>query len=333
VSWLQAIPTELLSLVPLALAAGIDLYLTLFLLGLASHVGWWEVLPGALGDLASPSILTIVGGAYLLEGLAERWRTAALVWNAFHAIIRPLSGALLCLLLLDGRPAESVVAGAAVAAALASGAHAVRTGGGVLFWFDGASHPNLLLVALLEDVLVLGTVVLTLDHPEWAFALGCLALLAGGRVAGSQIRAFAFAVRLIWSRAWTTIGQPRWDDPEAFPGWVREALAADVTPASGRPRGAVAGAHRLPGAQLFVTGWVVVRGGARLFLYRRWRRARKVHLDRLTVLGVSQSAFFRRVPLKGVAPCNLYFGLGGPGTESLKAEFQEFSGNRAPQTG
>jgi hypothetical protein len=38
---------------------------------------------------------------------------------------------------------------------------------------------------------------------------------------------------------------------------------------------------------------------------------------------VSQSAFFRRVALSsGGSPANLYVGLDGPGTESLRAEFQ-----------
>jgi hypothetical protein len=321
VSPFQDVPSAFLALVPLALAAGIDLYLTLLLLGLASHVGWWDALPGALGDLASPPILVIVGGAYVLEALAERWAPAAIVWNAFHAIIRPLSGALLTLLLLDGGTAKSVLLGALLAAAIASGAHAVRTGGWVLLWLDAAKEPNRLLVALLEDVLVLGTVVLTLDHPSWAFSGGCLAIVVSGRMAGSQLRAFMFAVRLLWSRSWTTLGKPRWDDPNAFPQWVRSALETSVMAPGGGLRGSFAGARRLPGARPFVTGWVVICGDTPLFLYRALRRVRKVDLARLSVVGVSQSAFFRRVSLRDATPWHLYFGLGGPGTESLRTEF------------
>lgn len=331
----QDVPSAFLALVPLALAAGVDLYLTLLLLGLASHAGWWEVLPGALGDLASPPIIVIVGGAYVLEALAERWAPAAIVWNAFHAIIRPLSGALLALLLLDGRPARSALLGAAVAAALASGAHAVRTGGWVVLWLDAVRHPNRLLVAMLEDVLVLGAVVLTLDHPGWAFGGGCLAIVASGRIAGSQLRAFLFALRLLWSRAWTTLGQARWDDQEAFPSWVRDSLDGDLMAPGGGPRGAFAAARRLPDAPPFVTGWLVVGGDERRYLYRAWRRVRTVDLARLSVVGVSQSAFFRRVSLRGADACHLYIGLGGPGTESLRVAFHDLEapGNRVPDPG
>ena len=111
-SLLDGIPPELLVLPPLALAAGVDLYLTLLSSGPLPGPGWWDTLPGALGDLGAPGVVLIVGSFYLLEFLAEAWPSAALFWNAFHAIIRPLAGALLALLLLDGQSASVVVPGA-----------------------------------------------------------------------------------------------------------------------------------------------------------------------------------------------------------------------------
>ena len=90
---------------PLALAAGVDLYLTLLFIGAAPTMGLWEApLPGALSDLDSPGVLIMVGTFYVLEFAAERFPPAALLWNAFHAIIRPVSGTLLALLILDGQP-------------------------------------------------------------------------------------------------------------------------------------------------------------------------------------------------------------------------------------
>ena len=320
---LQAIPPEFLVLPPLALAAGVDLYLTLLLLGAAPSTGWWGSLPGALGDLHSTGVLVMAGSFYLMELAAEGWPSAALFWNAFHAIIRPLAGALLALLLLDGQPLTVVVPGAAVAGLMASAAHAARTGGGVLFWLDSAKHPNRVLVALLEDVAVLGLVVLLLDQPLWALAAAGVIVSASLRVAGSQVRAFAFAVRLVWARAWQTLGQPRWDDPESFPRWVRDALAGDVMAPGGGLRGCPAGGHRLPGAPRFATGWVVVRGDTPLFVYPRRGGLGSVDLGTLHADEVSESAFFRRVALSsGGGPANLYVGLDGPGIESLRAEFQ-----------
>ena len=321
-SGLASVPPELLALPPLALAAGVDLYLTLLFLGAAPTFGWWTSLPGALGDLDSLGVLAIVGSFYLLEFLAERWPSGALFWNSFHVIIRPLAGALLALLLLDGQPPQILVPGAIVAGALAAGAHATRTGGGVLQWLDSTTHPNRLLLALLEDVGVLATVTLLLDAPAVALAASVVVIGVASPLVGSQVRAFAFAVRLVLGRIWGTLGQPRWDDPEAFPGWVRDALEGDVMAPGGGLRGSPAGGHRLPGAPRFSTGWVVVRGDTPLFVYVRRRKGPgRVDLGALRAVQVSESAFFRRVKLQGTPSANLYFGLDGPGVESLRAEF------------
>lgn len=318
---LPVIAPELLTLVPLAMAAGVDLYLTLLFLGAVPALGWWDTLPGALGDLNSTGVLVMVGAFYLLELLSEFFPSAALFWNAFHAIIRPVAGALLALLLLDGSPLSVVVPGALVAGLLASGAHAARTGGGVLFWLDSRKVPNRLLVALLEDAAVLGVVTLALDGPGLALAATGVVTVAAARLVGSQVRAFAFAVGLVWARVWLTLGQPRWRDPEDFPGWVRDALEGDIMAPGGGLRGSPAAGHRLPGAPRFATGWVVVRGDTPLFVFRRRARTARVDLGTLRAGEVAESAFFRRVELGGAASCNLYFRLDGPRREALKAEF------------
>ncbi|MGD8320634.1 MAG: DUF4126 domain-containing protein [Gemmatimonadota bacterium] len=322
------LPNELLFLPPLALAAGVDLYLTLFFLGVAPFLGWWPSLPGALGDLRSAGVLVMVGSFYTVELLTELWPSAALIWNAFHAIIRPLAGALLALLLLDGQPTRTVVAGAVMAGGLAWLSHAVRSGGGVLLWLSPARRPHRLLVALLEDVSVLGLVVLLLDAPRWALLVSLGIMVISLPFAAPQVRAFAFAIRLVWARAWRPLGQPRWDDPERFPRWVREALEGDVMAPGGGLRGAPAGGHRIPGAPRFTTGWIVVRGDTPIFVFRRRRGTQRVDLGRLGATGVSEAAFFRRVELSGDAPGSLYFGLDGPGTSSLRAEFQAGAGRQ-----
>jgi hypothetical protein len=67
----------------------------------------------------------------------------------------------------------------------------------------------------------------------------------------------------------------------------------------------------------------VVRGDTPIFVYRRRRGVGSVDLGAQPAKEVSQSAFFRRVALTtGAGPANLYMGLDGPGTESLRAEFQ-----------
>ncbi len=323
-SVLHDLPPALLALCPLALAAGVDLYLTLFFLGVAPSTPWWDhPLPGALGDLSSVGVLVMVGGFYVLEVTAERWPMSALFWNAFHAIIRPLAGALLALLLLDGQPTQVVAAGAVLSGILASGAEAVRSGGSTLLWLSNASSPRRGLVSVAEDVTVLGLLTLLIDHATVAAGLSLVLIVTALPAAGSQFRAFTFAARLAWGRVWRTLGRARWTDPDDFPGWVRAALAGDVMAPGGGLRGTPSAGYRLPGAPRFATGWVVVRGDDPVFVFRTRKGPSLVELGALGASGIDEGALFRRVDLgRGdEGATSLYFGLDGPGPDSLRSEF------------
>jgi hypothetical protein len=318
------LPAELLVLAPFALAAGIDLYLTLIFLGAAPTTPWWEhPLPGALSDLDSPWVLIVSGAFYLLEFSAERHAPTSLLWNAFHAVIRPVAGALLALLLLDGASLLVVVPAALLAGVLASLAHAVRSGGAIVRWLGSVKSPPVLLVSLLEDVIVLGLVALALDAPLWALGVS-VGLAAFAAVATpSHARAFTFAVQLVAGRAFQTLTQRRWMRSEELPAWVRRTLEGDVLAPGGGLRGSPAGAHRLPGAPRFATGWVVIRGSSPLFVFRKGASAGAVDLGPLVTERVVERGFFRRVDLRttaGTTTC-VFFGVNGPSEESLHAEF------------
>ena len=319
-----ALPPELLALPPLAVAAGVDLYLTLLLIGAAPTLGLWPPpLPGALGDLDSPAVLIVLGVFYLMEIVAERFPPAAVVWNAFHAIIRPVSGALLALLLLDGQPVLVILAGAVVAGGLASIAHGIRSGGAVLRWLGAGVAPPTRLVSVAEDVGVIGLVSLTLDAPVWALGLTTVGLVVVTPFTRSLLRAFRYAVLLIAGRVFVSFRQRRWRGTEELPVWVSAALEDDdVLAPGGALRGSPVGAWKLPGAPHFVLGWVVVRGGAPVCVFRRRRSTVCVDLGDLPASGIYEGDLFRRVDLTraGAHPF-LLFGLGGPSVESLRAEF------------
>jgi hypothetical protein len=319
------IPLELLVLPPLAIAAGIDLYLTLLFIGAAPTMGLWALpLPGALGDLDSPGVLIMVGTFFVLEFAAERFPPAALVWNAFHAIIRPVSGMLLALLLLDGQPLVITLSGSILGGALASFAHGVRSGGAVVRWLGTTPPPSVLLVSLAEDVLVLGLVALALDAPLWALVGAGLLLVTVAQPAPSLLRAFRFAIQLAIGRVFQTLQQRRWRSAEELPEWVRASLEDDTLAPGGALRGSRVGTHRLDGAPRFAIGWVVVRGGTPIFVYRRGRGSVRVDLGPLDATSVFEGDFFRRVDLsagdRGTPTC-IFFGLSGPSAESLRAEF------------
>jgi hypothetical protein len=319
------LPPELLVLVPLALAAGIDLYLTLLFLGAAPTTPWWDhPLPGALGDLDSLGVLVTVGAFFILEFAAERRAPAALVWNAFHAVIRPVSGALIALLLLENQSLSIVLVGVALSALLSSLAHAVRSGAAILRWLSPTTTVHALYVSLLEDAAVLGAIALVLDLPVWAMLLSAALLLLSAPTAPSHVRAFIFAIRLAAGRAFQTLVRRRWLGQEELPSWVRRSLAGDVLAPGGGLRGSPAGAYRLPGAPRFAIGWVVVRGGSAIFVFRRGPTAVSIiDLGGVTPERVSDTAFFRRVDLRseGGSEACVFFSVNGPSEESLRAEF------------
>ena len=125
------------------------------------------------------------------------------------------------------------------------------------------------------------------------------------------------------SGVFTTLSPRRWTDTDGFPPWVRTVLAGDVMAPGGGLRGSPVAAHRLPDAPRFIMGWLVATGDAPVFVFRKWGGPSLFDLERIRVDEIVDRGFFRRVDLgKGADPgACLFFGSGGPSTESLRAEF------------
>lgn len=323
------LPIEILALTPLALAAGVDLYLTLLLLGAAPTLGLWDTpLPGALGDLDPPAVLIMLGAFYILEFAAERFAPTALAWNAFHAVIRPVSGALLALLLLEGQPALTIIGGCVLGGVLASASHAIRSGATVLRWLDDDEAPSVLLTSLAEDVVVAGIVSLTLDLPLAATVVTVLVALALAPLVPSYGRAFRYAIVLTVRRVFVVFGLRRWRGPDEMPEWVPESFAGEPGQGSGAAlRGSAVGARHLPGASRFAVGWLVILHEQPFFVFRRGTSVRRIDVSDLRPAGVRDAEFFRRVDLRGgERSAFLLFDRGGPSAEVLRAEFPATEG-------
>jgi hypothetical protein len=317
------LPAELVLLPPLAIAAGLDLYLTLLVLGVAPGTAWWsQPLPGALGDVGAPAALAAAGILYLLELAAERFPHVALVWSVAHTVVRPLSAALLALLLFEGQPPPVMAGGIVLSGTLAWIAHAARSGGAVLRWIDPGPTPRPLLVSLLEDTLVLGLLAMMLDEPTRALAATLLLLAFAGYRAPSDVRAHLFAIRLAAAPLFP-FGEHRWKAAEELPRWVRRAMAGDRTAPPGSLRGSDAAGLGLPGGPRFAAGWVVLRGESAVFVSGRRDVPGLVPLGAQAPARTVAGPFFTRVELrdghKGHA-C-LVFPRSGPAPEALRAEF------------
>ena len=314
--------TELVALVPLALAAGLDLPLTLLLIGSATSLGCQSALPGELGDLAVGPVLAMAGLFWLLEFWAERRRLSALGWNLAQGLARPLAGALLALLLIPdaGTPWRY---GAAIVAALVSlWTRAARTGWRLLLDLAKARRPSRILVSAAEDAAALALVALLLDAPQAATGLSLVIIGLGAAWARPSVREYSFGLRLAWGGTWGVLTPRRWSEPERFPGWVGRALSSNgLAPSSGL-RGTPAGALAHPELEVFHGGWVVVRGDSPLFLYRRGRSTRSVDLGDGQTIRVTRAPLHNRVELQDPQGRTyaLCFPWDGPALEGLEAE-------------
>ena len=313
---------ELTALLPLALAAGLDLPLTLLFLGSATALGFQSAPPGELGDLAVAPVLAFAGLFWLLELWAERHWLSALGWNLAQGIVRPLAGALLALLLIPDAGAPWRYGAALVAALVSLWTQAGRTGWRLLLDLAQAPRPPRLLVAAAEDAAALAFVALLLDAPLAASGLSLVMIAFGVAWIQPSVRAYRFGLRLLWGGTWGVLSPQRWTEPDRFPRWLKRALASDELAPGGGLRGTPAGALAHPGLDVFHGGWVVVRGGSPLFLYRRGRSTRSVELGGGEAIRVARAQIHNRVELQDPQGRTyaLCFPWDGPMPEGLEAE-------------
>src|ERR1043165_8312886 len=92
----------------LAALAGINLYLTVFVTGLAVNQHWITLAPQyhSLEVLGHPVIITVAGVLYFLEFFADKIPWVDSAWDAVHTVIRPIGGALLAIRVL-GHPSPA----------------------------------------------------------------------------------------------------------------------------------------------------------------------------------------------------------------------------------
>lgn len=85
------------SVLGLAVAAGLNLYAAVLMVGFGLRFGWISGLPGDLNVLANPIVLSVAGVLYALEFFADKVPFVSVAWDSVHTFIRPLGGAALAL--------------------------------------------------------------------------------------------------------------------------------------------------------------------------------------------------------------------------------------------
>ena len=197
------------TILPLALTSGINLYLTVLVVGLSIRFNLVTDIPPGLTILASPAILLVAAVFYIIEFIADKVPFIDTLWDLIHTVIRPAGAILIATSTLEvsdpavvGAAASLVgvnprveLAGAVVACAVAllshSGKAGTRTavnasGGGITLVGVGLS--------LLEDLFVAVIAFLALRYP-----------LAANIAAGVIIVLLILVVPQLLRWAWFTL--------------------------------------------------------------------------------------------------------------------------------
>ena len=169
-------------------AAGINLYATVALIGLASRFGW-VVLPGEYAMFDHDWVIGTAIVLYVVEFIADKVPWVDTLWDSVHTFIRPVGGALVAVAGLgEASPATQGMI-ALLGGAVAAGSHITKAGTRVVANTSPEPISNWLL-SLFEDALVVALWALALKYPLAALAVTLVLGLAIVMLFGTIIRAF-----------------------------------------------------------------------------------------------------------------------------------------------
>jgi hypothetical protein len=172
---------EILNILAVALSlgtlAGLNLYLTVFVTGLALRLDW-VALPVRLQGievLGHPLVFAVAGVMYFIEFFADKIPWIDTAWDAVHTVIRPVGAAALAVAAMgEAHPVFEIVAGL-LAGGMALSAHATKAGTRVMANASPEPFSNIGL-SLAEDGLVLGGLGLLVWSPLAALICAVLAV-------------------------------------------------------------------------------------------------------------------------------------------------------------
>jgi len=156
-------------------AAGVNLYATVAILGLASRYGWVS-LPPQFQAFNNDLVIGAAIAMYLIEFFADKIPYVDTLWDIVHTAIRPIGGALIAVTTLgDASPTvEALVA--LLGGTVAAGSHLTKTSTRAAANTSPEPFSNWVL-SVAEDLFVVGLGYLALIHPIAALVLA-VALLA-----------------------------------------------------------------------------------------------------------------------------------------------------------
>ena len=156
-------------------AAGVNLYATVAILGLASRYGWVS-LPPQFQAFNSDIVIGAAVVMYLIEFFADKIPYVDSLWDVIHTAIRPVGGALIAVTTLgDASPTvEGLVA--LLGGTVAAGSHLTKTSTRAAANASPEPFSNWFL-SIGEDVFVVGLGFLALKYPVAALVVAAVLLI------------------------------------------------------------------------------------------------------------------------------------------------------------
>ena len=150
-------------------AAGVNLYATVAILGLASRYGWVS-LPPQFQVFNNDLVIGAAIVLYLIEFFADKIPYVDTLWDMLHTVIRPVGGALIAVTTLG--EASPTVEGlvALLGGTIAAGSHLTKTSTRAVANTSPEPFSNWIL-SVGEDLFVVGLGFLALQYPVAALAV------------------------------------------------------------------------------------------------------------------------------------------------------------------
>ena len=194
-----------------AYAAGLNLYATVGIVGLAARMGWIGPLPGALTGLSSWWVIVLALVLTVIEFTASLVPAVASAWDTLHSLIRPPAAAALAAATAWHGDPIFVLLAALIGGGLATATHTTKLG--IRYAVDISPEPISNGVTSTAELGLVSVISLALwQHPYLTFAFAIIVLVL-----------LIAMVRLIW-RTLRQVFAGRWVPRRGF---LQDARTSD----------------------------------------------------------------------------------------------------------
>jgi hypothetical protein len=156
-------------------AAGVNLYATVAILGLASRYGWVS-LPPQFQAFNNDIVIGAAVVMYLIEFFADKIPYVDSLWDVIHTAIRPVGGALVAVTTLGEASPTVEALVALLGGTVAAGSHLTKTSTRAAANASPEPFSNWFL-SIGEDLFVVGLGFLALKYPVAALVVAAVLLI------------------------------------------------------------------------------------------------------------------------------------------------------------